>query len=72
MKLLKDVEDFIKKDDRNPAEQMSYIKQLGTMMMFSPRLHRDHVVAFCGSLLGMYENLNKDADEQEQLIKLEK
>ena len=54
MKLLKDVEDFIKKDDRNPAEQMSYIKQLGTMMMFSPRLHRDHVVAFCGSLLGMY------------------
>lgn len=71
MKLLKEIEDYIKKDSRTPQEQLSYVKQLGTIMLFQPRLYREHVIAFCGTLLGMYENLNKDADES-NLIKLEK
>lgn len=72
MKLLKEIEKFIDKDDRTPQQQLSYLKQLGAMMLFSPALYKDHVVAFCGTLLSMYEKLNKESSGQEDLSAQEK
>lgn len=71
MDLLKEIKDFRDKDDRSVQSQMSYIKQLGLLMMASPRLYKEHVVSFCGSLIKLYENLNKEEPSEGKLIKCE-
>ena len=71
MDLLKEIKDFRDKDDRSVQSQMSYIKQLGLLMMASPRLYKEHVVSFCGSLIKLYENLNKEEPSKGKLIKCE-
>lgn len=71
MDLLKEIKDFRDKDDRSVQSQMSYIKQLGLLMMASPRLYKEHVVSFCGSLIKLYENLNKEEPSESKLIKCE-
>ena len=71
MDLLKEIKDFRDKDDRSVQSQMSYIKQLGLLMMASPRLYKEHVVSFCGSLIKLYENLNKEESSESKLIKCE-
>ncbi len=71
MDLLKEIKDFRDKDDRNVQSQMSYIKQLGLLMMTSPRLYKEHVVSFCGTLIKLYENLNGEDNSVDKLLKCE-
>lgn len=71
MDLLKEIKDFRDKDDRNVQSQMSYIKQLGLLMMTSPRLYKEHVVSFCGTLVKLYENLNGEDNSVDKLLKCE-
>lgn len=71
MDLLKEIKDFRDKDDRSVQSQMSYIKQLGLLMMTSPRLYKEHVVSFCGTLVKLYENLNGEDNSVDKLLKCE-
>ena len=71
MDLLKEIKDFRDKDDRSVQSQMSYIKQLGLLMMTSPRLYKEHVVSFCGTLIKLYENLNGEDNSVDKLLKCE-
>ena len=67
MDLLKEVRDYVDKDDRPVNDQMSYIRQLGMLMMASPRLYKEHVVSFCGTLIKLYNNLNSSSIKAEEL-----
>ena len=60
MSLLADIDKYSKEDSRPVTEQLAYIKKLGAMMLFSPRLYKDHVIAFCGTLIKLYDNLNRE------------
>lgn len=71
MDLLKEIKDFRDKDDRSVQSQMSYIKQLGLLMMTSTRLYKEHVVSFCGTLIKLYENLNGEDNSVDKLLKCE-
>ena len=71
MDLLKEIKDFRDKDDRSVQSQMSYIKQLGLLMITSPRLYKEHVVSFCGTLVKLYENLNGEDNSVDKLLKCE-
>lgn len=71
MDLLKEIKDFRDKDDRSVQSQMSYMKQLGLLMMTSPRLYKEHVVSFCGTLIKLYENLNGEDNSVDKLLKCE-
>ena len=71
MDLLKEIKEYRDKDDRSVNSQLSYIKQLGFMMMASPRLYKEHVISFCGTLIKLYENLNGDDDSTNKLLKCE-
>lgn len=71
MDLLKEIKDFRDKDDRSVQSQMSYMKQLGLLMMTSPRLYKEHVVSFCGTLVKLYENLNGEDNSVDKLLKCE-
>ena len=67
MDLLKEIRDYVNKDDRPVKDQMSYIRQLGMLMMTSPRLYKEHVVSFCGTLIKLYNNLNSSSIKAEEL-----
>ena len=71
MDLLKEIKEYVENDDRTPSEQLSFIKRQGIMMMASPRLYKDHVVTFCGSLIKLYENLSGETKHEKELLKCE-
>ena len=71
MDLLKEIKDYRDKDDKNIQDQLSYIKKLGLLMMASPKLYKDHVVSFCGTLIKLYENLNGEDNSGNNLLKCE-
>ena len=67
MDLLKEIKEYKEKDDKSVNQQVSYIKQLGLLMMTSPRLYKEHVVSFCGTLIKLYNNLNSSSIKAEEL-----
>ena len=71
MDLLKEIKEYRDKDDKSVSQQMTYMKQLGLLMMTSPRLYREHVVSFCGTLIKLYENLNGEDNSTNNLLKCE-
>ena len=71
MDLLKEIKEYRDKDDKSVSQQMAYMKQLGLLMMTSPRLYREHVVSFCGTLVKLYENLNGEDNSVDKLLKCE-
>lgn len=71
MDLLKEIKEYRDKDTKSVEEQLSFIKKLGLLMMTSPRLYKDHVVSFCGSLIKLYENLNGEENSSNKLLKCE-
>ena len=71
MDLLKEIKEYRDKDYKSVNQQMTYIKQLGLLMMTSPKLYKEHVVSFCGTLVKLYENLNGEDDSTNKLLKCE-
>lgn len=71
MDLLKEIKEFKNKDEREVKDQLAYIKRLGILMMTSPRLYKEHVVSFCGTLVKLYENLNGEDVSANTLLKCE-
>jgi len=64
MGLITEIEKYSKEDSRPVEEQLAYIKKLGAIMLFSPRLYKDHVIAFCGTLIKLYDNLNREINNE--------
>ena len=71
MDLLKEIKEYRDKDDKPVSSQIAFIKQVGLLMMASPRLYKEHVVSFCGTLIKLYENLNGEDDSTNKLLKCE-
>ncbi len=71
MDLLKEIKEYRDKDDRDATAQIAYIKQIGILMMASPRLYKEHVVSFCGTLIKLYENLSGEDNSTNKLLKCE-
>ena len=62
--MLEAVKERIGKEQRQPKELYTELKQMGMAMFFTNTMSKDQVIAFCADMLKLYLDLKKTGEKE--------